>query len=279
MKGYERHIGVIINNRTDVFQRDVLTGITEMAAESGYQVKIDALAESGALRPIALDLSGVSGLIVVANIVDDALLLRLHNAGVRITLISHAILRSRIPAVIANNTQGIALLMQHLVTTCGRRRIVFVRGDMGQSDGRERSAAFARECLRYQLPPASDLTVAGDFQPALARAAVTERLAQRPDFDAILAADYLTALAAWDAVRAAGLRVPDDIQIAGFGDGHDAQRAGLTTVAADVVEQGRRGMRQLLAQIGGVSISGVTLLRTHLLKRDSTCPSGLSHQK
>jgi DNA-binding LacI/PurR family transcriptional regulator len=66
--------------------------------------------------------------------------------------------------------------------------------------------------------------------------------------------------------------VPDEVQVAGFGDGVEAAEAGLTTVAADVVEQGRRGVRQLIGQMEGLRMRGVTVLNTSIVARATTRP-------
>ena len=249
----------------------MIQGIEAVAAEQGYSVEIDAIAENPAQpRPLSLNFDGLSGVIAIANVLPDAMLRQIHASKKPLTLISHDVSDTPIPAVIADNAQGMALLVRHMIETCGRQRIVFVRGDMGQSDGSARAAAFEREMMRYNCMPPPEFILNGDFKPTHARAAVARLLQTRTDFDAIIAADYLTALAAWDALRAADIRVPDTVQIAGFGDGIEAETAGLTTVAADVIEQGRRGMRQLIAQIDGVQIRGVTVLKTYLVARNST---------
>jgi DNA-binding LacI/PurR family transcriptional regulator len=78
------------------------------------------------------------------------------------------------------------------------------------------------------------------------------------------------ALAAMDVLKSEGYRIPEDIAVVGFGDGVEAANAGLTTVAADIVELGRRGARQLLHQLEGHRIRGQTLLSTTLITRDTT---------
>jgi LacI family transcriptional regulator len=67
-----------------------------------------------------------------------------------------------------------------------------------------------------------------------------------------------------------GLRVPADVSVVGFGDAPEAEAAGLTTVAADIVEQGRRTARQLISQQQGTRITGVTVLSVRLVIRQ-TC--------
>jgi DNA-binding LacI/PurR family transcriptional regulator len=58
--------------------------------------------------------------------------------------------------------------------------------------------------------------------------------------------------------------------VVGFGDAPEAEAAGLTVVAADVIEQGRRTARQLISQIEGQRISGVTVLQVRLIVRDTS---------
>ena len=90
------------------------------------------------------------------------------------------------------------------------------------------------------------------------------------DFDAIVSADYVMGIAAVDTLRQYGMHVPDDVCVVGFGDAPEADAAGLTTVAADIVEQGRRAARQLISQHHGTRITGVTVLSVQLLVRQ-TC--------
>ena len=76
--------------------------------------------------------------------------------------------------------------------------------------------------------------------------------------------------AAMNVIKASGQRIPDDVAVVGFGDGPEAAQAGLTTVAADVTELGRRAARQLIGQIEGLRIRGLTLLSTELIERATT---------
>lgn len=270
--GASRALGVITNDRRLVFQRSVIEGIEDMARRHGYAVEIDSIAEDPQHpKPISLEMDRLAGVIVIANVLPDETLRQLYLSGKPISLISHQVAEIPIPAVIANNWQGMALLMKHLVAECGRRRLVFVRGDMRQNDGIERDRAFQREVMRYNLAIPPEWCVAGEFIPAVAGESVRRLIRTGAVFDGLLASDYLMALAAVDALREAGLRVPEDVVVAGFGDGADAETAGLTTVAADVVEQGRRGTRQLIGQINGLRIRGVTILKTQLVVRETTC--------
>jgi LacI family transcriptional regulator len=264
-------LGVITNNRHEVFQRTVIVGVEQVAVEKGYQVVVDSIAENPAQpQPISLHMDELAGLLVIADILPDEELRELYRSGKPLSLISHQIADVPIPAVIANNTQGMAILMRHLVVDCGCKRFVVIRGNMHQNDGFERDAAFWHEVMRYNLHILPEFILDGQFEAWTAGEKMSALLQNRRDFDAVIAADYLMALAAMQSLKAAGLSVPEEVQVAGFGDGVEADAAGLTTVAADVVQQGRRCTRQLIGQIEGLRIRGVTVLNTHLVPRSTT---------
>ena len=141
------------------------------------------------------------------------------------------------------------------------------RGSQGS-----RARAFREGLSRHDLPDEAATTIPGGFEPERAAAALARLVADRHDFDAVVAADYLMAAAAVGVLRAAGIRIPEDVCVAGFGDGPEAEAASVTTVAANVRELGARACRQLIGQIRGLPIRGITVLATELIQRETTRP-------
>lgn len=261
-----RTLGLITNIADHVFQRSVIAGMREVASKDGVAVKINALSTS------PLDWRDMDAIIVIANVCTDAQIEAMHASGRPVTLVSHHIPHLPIPSLAANNDEGVHQLVRHLVEDCGRRDIVFIRGDMTQADGIEREAAIRREMMRFSLPIHDEFFIRGDFDPDVARESLAALLQRSPlAYDAVIAADYLMAVAALDAL-AADVAVPERVSVVGFGDGIEAQAAGLTTVAADVVEIGRRAARQALGQLNGLRIVGQTLFSTQLLVRKTSLP-------
>jgi LacI family transcriptional regulator, galactose operon repressor len=262
-------IGIITNNRHHVFQRNVITGAQEMAVSRGYAVQVDSIAEDPDHRhPLSLDVRSLDGVLVIADVLPNESLLSLHEMGKPVSLVSHFAPELPIPAVISHNAQGMEQAARHLLTTCGRRQFVFIRGQLHQRDSFEREEAFLQELLRHGVDSVHLLH--GDFNPEVAAESLKAFLRTETPFDAVVAADYLMAIAALGTLRGAGLRVPEDVSVIGFGDGEQAAAAGLTVIAANVVEQGRRAARQLIGQINGLRIRGLTVLSTELVVRQ-TC--------
>lgn len=259
-------IGIITNNQHGVFQQNVIAGAQAIAARFGYQVVVDSRDEADLNTPTTLDLDALSGVLVIANPVSDSFIQSIHHSGKPVSLVSHQI--AGIPGVVSNNSEGIAKLVQHLVQECGRRQFVFINGNLAQKDGVERQHVFRQELMRYNLPDADFLD--GDFEPEIAMQSLHAFLAETPPFDALVAADYLMARAALGVLADYGYRVPAEVSVVGFGDGVEAAEVGLTTVAADVIELGKRSIRQLIGQIQGLSIVGTTVLSVDLIIRETS---------
>jgi DNA-binding LacI/PurR family transcriptional regulator len=261
-------LGVITNTTQNIFQRNVIHGIRDIVARRGYELAVQALDEQSG----DFEWKGMRGVFVIANILSDEQLKAIYSSGTPLSLVSHQVMGLPIPALTANNIEGISQLVAYMVETCKRREFVFIRGDMQQNDAIQREDAFRRELMRYNLPIREEFFIRGDFIAQVAAESLTDLLNIRRDFDAIIAADYLMAVAALDVLAKAGIRVPEDVSVVGFGDGQEAEAVGLTTVAADVVELGRRAARQLIGQIEGLRIRGLTLLSTELVIRQTCKP-------
>lgn len=267
----KRTITIFTNYPAAVFQRDVIAGACEVFDGRGYPVNIVTVTQSPThVEDLPLLERRIAGGLVITGVLPDTVLNEFYDRNIPLSLVSHQIASGHIPGVMPNNRQGIAMLMEHLVVEHGRRKPLFIQGYATQTDGIQRFNAFQQEVMRYNLNVPPEFYLPGEFTPEVAAVSMEHFLDSNPDFDAVVAADYLMAIAAMQVIKARGRRVPEDVAVVGFGDAPEAAQAGLTTVAADVTELGRRAARQLIGQIEGLSIRGLTLLSTALIERDST---------
>lgn len=263
-------IGIITNDKRQVFQRDIITGV-QMIAEDNYDVIVDSIAEDPKHRlDISLDIHALDGILVIANVLSHDELQDLYQTGKPITLVSHQEADLPIPAVVQNNRDGMTKLVNYVVEDCNRREIVFIRGDMNQHDGRQRDMIFQMGLMRHDLANPDDYNLVGDFNPVTAANSIMEFLEADKAFDAVIASDYLMGCAVLDVLRAYDVNIPNAVSVVAFGDGPEALDMGLTVAGVDVVELGKRAARQLLSQVDGAKMSGVTWLNTDLIVRDSS---------
>ena len=152
----------------------------------------------------------------------------------------------------------------------GRRRIGHVTGSRGTVAAEDRITGYRRAMHRAGLPT-DDLVVDGDFNRASGMAGAARLL--DAGVDAIFCANDAMAAGALETIRARGLRVPDDVALAGFDDLDFAADLDppLTTVRQGVREQGAEAAHTLLQLIrdpdGGPRR---VILPTELVIRQST---------
>lgn len=263
-----QRIGIITNDQTGVFQHLIIQGFKDVADSQAY--RIDVREVTHATAAYTLTDEAFSSVLVIANAVPDDVLVGLYLQGRPLSLVSHQVPHVPIPSVMFNSAQGIRLLFEHLVNGCGRSRLVFVGGIPEQTDSVLRETAFRRELLRHNLNLPQTHFLRGDFSPEVAVAALRAFLDAGSRCDGIIAADYMMAIAIIDDLGAQGIQVPGQISVVGFGDAPAAEQAGLTTVAANVRELGRRAAHQLIGQMQGLTMRGVTTLSVELMIRE-TC--------
>ncbi|MEU9235667.1 LacI family DNA-binding transcriptional regulator [Streptomyces subrutilus] len=171
---------------------------------------------------------------------------------------------------------GAFRLAEHLLAL-GHRRIASVAGPPGLSTTRERLAGHRAALLRHdpRLPEAcADLTVHAAFTRSAGYDATRELLRRGAPFTAVAAANDTVATGVAAALREAGLRIPEDVSVAGFDDlpfCADTAPA-LTTVRVPLREAGALAAH-LVTGRRPLPPGGITTLPTELMVRASTGPA------
>lgn len=143
-----------------------------------------------------------------------------------------------IDVVAVDEAAGMRLVLDHLAEL-DRQRTVYVTGAHVEPEGTsERLEAYrqgaATGCTRAVATPMLGVSGLAWGREAVGRLAVSNRWP-----DAIVCGDDLTALGVLDGLRAAGLRVPDDIVVTGFDD------VGLAEVGSPPLTTVRRPLGQV----------------------------------
>jgi LacI family transcriptional regulator len=210
----------------------------------------------------------VDGLIVMApHLSDEELAQALPGRTPTVLVNTHSSGRAGIRL---DNAAGARMVAEHFIAL-GRKRIVHVAGALGNFDAEERAQAF-RQALDD-----SDVhleIVQGDFTEESGEAAIESVLESGAHFDAVFAANDMMASGALQALRRGGLRVPEEVAIAGFDDIPLARHLGLTTVRVRIAELGERAFDRLLAMLDTNEDSGEQELHAPELVVRSTSGDG-----
>ncbi|MFI5804321.1 LacI family DNA-binding transcriptional regulator [Streptomyces sp. NPDC051561] len=170
-----------------------------------------------------------------------------------------------------DNRGGARALTEHLLSL-GHRRIGYVAGPAERTTTRHRLEGH-REALRAaRVTDDPALLLHGAYDRTSGVDAARRLLDAAPDLTAIVAANDTIALGVCTAARARGLRVPEDLSVAGFDDLPSATDTvpALTTVRLPLYEAGARA--GLLATTGEAAAGpdGVETVPAQLVVRGST---------
>ncbi|WP_430479508.1 LacI family DNA-binding transcriptional regulator [Streptomyces sp. P11-1] len=218
-----------------------------------------------------------------------AKLAKLADAGTRIVFCGRPPLPegdALVAALAFDNRGGGRRLTEHLISL-GHRRIGYVAGPPERTTTRHRLEGH-REALRDAGLDAEGgdgaggdgeggdgerLTVHGPYDRRSGYEATLDILRREPGITAVVAANDTVALGACAAVRDQGLRIPQDISVAGFDDlpfSVDAVPA-LTTVRLPLFEAGARAGRLAMGKENPPP-GGIATIAAELMTRGSTAP-------
>jgi LacI family transcriptional regulator len=162
------------------------------------------------------------------------------------------------------------LATEHLLGL-GHVNITMIGGPTTLRTSREREFGYAEAMKSAGLKPH---IVAADFTPAGGARAMAALIAERSPTAVFVASDTM-ALGVLAELRRRGIRVPEDVSVAGFDDipGLEFIHPNLTTVHVPMAELGAAGVRRLLGELDGEPHGArVNLHPVKLVVRESTGP-------
>jgi LacI family transcriptional regulator len=176
---------------------------------------------------------------------------RLRAAGTQVVSLAGFVADSTVDAIFPDRPGAVEVAVHHLAGL-GHRRIALFDSIANERAMSSRVVAHARalEQAGFDADPALVLGV------DLAILTAAEEIATRVrdiGATAVVSVGDVLAIGLWLGLERIGLRVPDDVSIVGMDDieAAVAVRAGLTTIAFDRYEQGRRIVELLLARMDG----------------------------
>ena len=214
-------IALIVPDVANPFFTLIVRGAEDVARRAGYRVllcdtRFDLTLEAEVIEDmIAHRVEGI----VIAPVSDASRgeLKRLAKFGVPFVLIDRSIPGIECDAVLGDSTGGARILVEHLISL-GHRRIAMILEDESVSTARDRLAGYAEALERAGIPLDPRLVVRATADPRGGLVGMEELLGRDERPTAVFTVNNLVALGAIEAVRAAGLDVPDDIAFVCFDD-------------------------------------------------------------
>jgi len=218
----------------------------------------------------------VDGLLIWANILSHTLdrsgLEAFCSRYAPLPVISMGMILPSMPSIQIDMRAGMRKLLSHLIEVHGRRKIAFIRGLEVSQDAEERYQAYIETLKQYHISIDPKLIISGDFRRYSGTAAIKQLIATHHiGFDALVSANDNMAIGAMQALQAQGIRVPDDVVVAGFDDIEETRAItpSLTTVRAPWHSLGSKSVDLLLSKLANDPLPDQVLLETELICRQS----------
>ncbi len=269
-------IGLVLPDLHGEFFSELMRGIDGVARTHRWHLLVSSYHGDQEQQGVALQAmrGRVDGLLVMSPYAADPGFLRDNlPPALPTVLINTPLVDGQYPAFGIDDHAGAMAMTRHLLET-GRRRIAFIAGPEANHDARERLRGF-EEAMAGSATAAQGIVLSGGFDEASGYAAGQALLREARLPDAVFAANDMMALGCLYAFNQAGVRVPQQVALAGFDDIPLARfvHPSLTTMQVSIADLGGRATSHLLHMIdrddasGGV---GGAILVPSLIVRDST---------
>lgn len=252
----------------DPFFAAIVAGITGTLRSSDYLLNLlIASDDPGDKMTGFVRNGGVDGALLVSHHTSDAFIDRIADAVPVVYGGRPVRTRETDYVVDVDNVRGAREAVRRLIGI-GRTRIATISGPLTMLSSIDRVQGFREALADAGLAPFAEEE--GDYSEASGADAARRILdAGRPD--AIFVASDLMARGALTALRASGIRVPEDIALVGFDDSSVALSCDpqLTTMRQPMYAQGEAMAQVLLSRLAGGDPPRTTILPTELVVRAS----------
>ncbi len=269
-----RAVGLVVTTMADPFAGEVACGIEQTANDHGYAVFLansNASAEQERKVVQALAERRVDGIIVTSSRVGSDYLPMLAQLNVPMVLVNDQYPGEFVHSVMIANEDGSRAATEHLIDL-GHRRTAYVGDRSGYQTETERLEGYRQALRAAGIEFEAELAVQGDGRPEGAAEAMEALLKLAEPPTAVCCYNDMTALGAMRAIRARGLRVPEDVSVTGFDDLFFAEylEPPLTTVRQPMRRMGEMAMENLLKLMSGEDSVAQVKAEAELIVRGST---------
>lgn len=277
LRAQTKMIGVIVPDINTHFYSSIISGIEKVAEEHGYFIVISSSNESMAKEMEAVKnllKSRVEGLIVCLSQETNNFthFEKMLDNDIPLVFFDRVCEELDVPAVLANGQDATKKITKHFSEN-GCRRIAYISGPEHLNISQNRKIGYLRGLQESGLEYDADLLVHCNLSIDDAKLATKKLLALKNKPDAIFGVNDTVAFAAMKEVKKQGLKIPDDISLAGFTDEFHSTVVDppLTSVSHPTFEMGEEAARLFFESLEkGKAVHKRVMLPIDLVVRESS---------
>lgn len=212
--GQSRLIGVFYSDPSRNYLGEIQIGALERGNAEGFSIAFEHLQPGEGPRGGAV----LAGAVLIPPLTEDpALIASLIAAGTPFVRLSHTLAEGEAGHVTMDDKAAAEEMMGHLIGL-GHRRIGFIAGPATHPQSHLREAGYRASLEGAGLPADESLILRGSFDYESGLKAASDLLSQPAPPTAIFASNDDMAAAVLAVAFRSGLRVPEQLSVAGFDD-------------------------------------------------------------
>lgn len=244
-------VGVVVGDLANPFYPQLLDRIAASLAAERLRMTvwlISSAEDTAALQ--AIREGSIDGLLFATALADSLELRGALDRGGPVVLLNRTLPEIDCDQVGSDNIRGGRLVADRLALA-GRANAAFIGGTRAATTSAGRLAGFAAGLAEAGSPLAADRISYGEFRHADGYSAALRLVDLPSPPTAIFCSNDVLAFGALDALRARGIRVPEDVWVIGYDDIEMAAWEGyaLSTVRQDATTMADEGVRLLVARL------------------------------
>lgn len=234
---------------------EVFHGVQEVMKENGIRILLylsDNDSEQERDNLLQMENSMIDGIIMALSHATDHVDIfeRIQGKGIPIVFFSHAPKGKKFDSVVTNSYDKAFFLIDYLVCS-GRKKIVCIAGPDNIEAMSDIKKAYADALKKFKIEYDPARVISTGLKMKEGAKVVDDLMDNNVEFDAIFASTDTQAIGAINRLRERGLRVPQDVSVAGFSGTKLAQIVypALTTVEPPYLEMGKKAAELLIEKI------------------------------
>jgi DNA-binding LacI/PurR family transcriptional regulator len=274
-------IGVIIPEISHSFFPEVVRGIEEATNNKNYQIFLTNTSDSFEKEQKVINVlrsKRVDGILVSSSLTTDdfSFYKQIIKSGLPLVFFDRGVEDIGASCIGVNDKTASRQITEHLISH-NYERIGYLSGPKRVSIGKERFDGYIEAMTRHKLKIDERLIIENGFNEKGGYEAMNKLLALPKEIRprAVVAVNDPVAFGAMDAIREAGLEIPNDIAIAGFTDDIRAKLVAcpLTTVQQPAYEVGKKAASKLIRTIENKdeTVENVELMTKIVIRKSCGC--------
>ena len=264
-------VGLIMPDIAYPFAIEVMKGVNRAIADSEFDLLLYTTGDvrkSGRAfheqKYVSLLTNSISdGVVIVAPVAGE------FNIDAPIVSIDPLASNPNFPAVHATNYQGAVDAMEYLLGL-GHKRIGYISGRAELESSNRRLMGYCDALKNAGIAVDEELIASGDYTTVTGVNGARRLLALERPPTVIFASNDQMAMGVYQVAEEMGLRIPEDLSVAGFDNIPESKYMGLTTVDQFISEMGFVATQMLIKLINGTALEDQTYrMHTKLIVRSS----------